>query len=134
MTTPTPMPVFRTPYDVRLRHSTGAYFTIESSDRKPNIAPSGSEIGLEPGTYRVKVHYQGTYGSPERVTLQLNGATVLNTPTLESASRTSSPTINIIIRDGEVGVLRVFSTPRSSELSDTSGIASVSIMPSQKRQ
>lgn len=130
----TPMPVFRTPYDVRLRHGTGAYFTIEASDRKSSVDPSGTEIGLAPGTYRVKVHYQGPYNSPERVTLQLNGTTVLNTPTLESKRRTSSPTITIIIRDGEIGALRVFSTPRSSELTDTSGIASVSIMPSQRRQ
>lgn len=125
----TPMPVFRTPYDVRFSHGTSAYMAISPSERTSGYKTNEHPLG--PGTYRIKGSYQTTPGAVEALTVQFNGLNAATTGAPDLRGRGTSPTVTVIVKDGEVGIIRCITTPSSTTLADKSGVASVSIMPAQ---
>lgn len=124
MTTPS----FPMPYTVEYGHGSSTYLTIPASQRNG----SASNHYLSPGQYEVIASYQGN----ETMTVQLlnNGSLVGNltvTPpssTVTKEAQQADPA-TVIVKDGNNAGLRVYTTPRTSDLTDTTGVGSLMIIP-----
>lgn len=115
------------PYTVEYAHGNSVYLTIPASQR------NGSQTNhyLQPGQYEVIAAYQGA----ETLTVQLLpdgflAGNIVNTPSpTAGADAQQAEPVTIIVKDGTTASLRVYTTPRTSDLTDTSGIGSLLIIP-----
>lgn len=127
MTTPS----FPMPYTVEYNHGSSVYLSIPSSQRNG----STSNHYLSPGQYEIIASYQGN----ETMTVQFltNGSLTGNitvTPpssTVTKDAQQADP-VTVIVKDGDNGGLRVYTTPRTSDLTDTSGVGSLLIIPTPR--
>lgn len=123
-------PDFPMPYTVEYSHGSSVYLSIPSSQRNG----STSNHYLSPGQYEIIASYQGN----ETMTVQLltNGSltgnlTVTPPSTITKDAQQADP-VTVIVKDGDNSGLRVYTTPRTSDLSDKSGVGSLMIIPTPR--
>lgn len=127
MTTPS----FPMPYTVEFTHGNSVYMTIPASQRNG----AQTEHFLAPGQYEVIASYQGneTLTVQYQATGQQTGNIVTTpSPTVAVGAQQSDP-VTVIVKEGvSNGRLRVFTTPRSADLTDTTGVGSLLIIPTPR--
>ena len=115
------------PYTVEFTHGASVYLAIPAWQR------NGGSVGhyLDPGQYEIIASYQGkeTMTVQFQTTEQAQGNIVTTPPPGYLVRAQQADPVTVIVKDGTQAYLRVFTTPRSSELTDTSGVGSLMIIP-----
>lgn len=116
------------PYTVEYAHGSSVYLTIPASQRNG----SASNHYLSPGQYEVIASYQGN----ETMTVQLlsngslTGNIVVTPPSTITKDAQQADPVTIIVKEGTNNAgLRVYTTPRTADLTDTTGVGSLLIIP-----
>lgn len=127
MTTPS----FPMPYTVEFAHGNSVYLTIPASQRNG----AQTEHFLSPGQYEIIASYQGneTMTVQYQATGQATG-NIVNTPspTASIGAQQSDP-VTVVVKEGvSNGRLRVYTTPRTSDLTDKTGVGSLLIIPTPR--
>lgn len=115
------------PYTVEFTHSASVYMSIPAAQRNG----SQTQHYLPPGQYEIVASYQGA----EVLTVQFQSTVqpsgnIIHTPTGGHGLSTQvADPRTVIVQDGTTAYLRCFTTPRTSDLTDKTGIGSLMIIP-----
>lgn len=124
-------PDFPMPYTVEFTHGNSVYLTIPASQRNG----AQTEHFLDPGQYEVIASYQGdeTLTVQFQATGQSTGNIVTTPSSTATVSAQQSDSVTVVVKEGVSNArLRVFTTPRSSDLTDTTGVGSLLIIPTPR--
>lgn len=127
MTTPS----FPMPYTVEFTHGNSVYLTIPASQRNG----AQTEHFLSPGQYEIIASYQGkeTMTVQFQATGQATGNIVTTPSPTASIGAQQSDSVTVVVKDTVSNArLRVFTTPKSADLTDTTGAASLLIIPTPR--